>query len=244
MNNLNKTIYPFHGYAPGNYISKCSICDNQIKNVAKLCFVCLECAITASRKSIDTETLEEEKIKEVLAAAQYGFEYALNSMHDKQKIPIGNVLQWLMYYRKQFEIIKIPKSITNYNWIKANKPINEYPIGTKAKAIGGGYWERVKDGWKWFTGSTFPNVGADWSGEVMLPCTINWIKGTPILDKPCIFVSKTKNDFSVWETKEINTGDGLYLALLTGDGDEWGDINDFTCDEYIMLDPIIPCCVR
>lgn len=54
-------------------------------------------------------------------------------------------------------------------WIKADKPLKEYPTGTKAKALGGGYWIKTGRGWKWSTGSTFPSVGGDWSGEVCLP---------------------------------------------------------------------------
>lgn len=53
-------------------------------------------------------------------------------------------------------------------WVRADRPINQYPVGTKAKAIGGGYWIRVRRGWKWCTGSTFSNVGGDWMGEVCL----------------------------------------------------------------------------
>jgi hypothetical protein len=54
-------------------------------------------------------------------------------------------------------------------WIKADKPVREYPLGTKFKALMGGYWIRVERGFKWCTGSTFPNVGGDWTGEVCLP---------------------------------------------------------------------------
>lgn len=54
-------------------------------------------------------------------------------------------------------------------WIKADKSPREYPLGTKFKALMGGYWVRVERGFKWFTGSTFPNVGGDWSGDVQLP---------------------------------------------------------------------------
>jgi len=53
--------------------------------------------------------------------------------------------------------------------IKKDKDWSEYPIGTKAKAIGGGYWERSDNGWKWCNGSTFPRPGADASGFVVLP---------------------------------------------------------------------------
>ena len=50
----------------------------------------------------------------------------------------------------------------NENWQKADKSINEYPIGTKYKALMGGYWTKVENGWfKWCTGSTFPNIGGE-----------------------------------------------------------------------------------
>lgn len=54
-------------------------------------------------------------------------------------------------------------------WVRADKPVREYPLGTKFKALMGGYWIRVKRGFKWCTGSTFQNVGGDWTGEVCLP---------------------------------------------------------------------------
>jgi|688.fasta_scaffold2308256_1 hypothetical protein len=54
-------------------------------------------------------------------------------------------------------------------WVRADKPVKEYPLGTKFKALMGGHWIRVERGFKWCTGSTFPNVGGDWTGEVCLP---------------------------------------------------------------------------
>lgn len=54
-------------------------------------------------------------------------------------------------------------------WIHADKPVREYPLGTKFKALMGGHWIRVERGFKWCIGSTFPNVGGDWTGEVCLP---------------------------------------------------------------------------
>lgn len=39
-------------------------------------------------------------------------------------------------------------------------PWGQYPIGTKAHALGGGYWIKTNLGWKWCTGSTFPTPGA------------------------------------------------------------------------------------
>lgn len=46
---------------------------------------------------------------------------------------------------------------------------NAAPIGTKAPAIGGGYWIKVKLGWKWTNGATFPCPGGDWTGELIPP---------------------------------------------------------------------------
>lgn len=43
------------------------------------------------------------------------------------------------------------------------------PLGTKAPAIGGGYWLKVADGWKWFNGDTFPSPGGDWDRTLVLP---------------------------------------------------------------------------
>ena len=55
------------------------------------------------------------------------------------------------------------------NWIKVDKPLDQYPLGTKARATMGGYWIRVKRGWKWHCGDTFPLPGADWDRTVCLP---------------------------------------------------------------------------
>lgn len=55
------------------------------------------------------------------------------------------------------------------NWIRADKDIKDYPIGTKFKALMGGHWTRTFYGFKWCTGSTFPSVGGDWTGDVCIP---------------------------------------------------------------------------
>ena len=64
---------------------------------------------------------------------------------------------------------KMDKDFFGNVWIKADKDVREYPIGTKFKALMGGHWIRTEQGFKWCTGSTFPNVGGDWTGEVCLP---------------------------------------------------------------------------
>lgn len=58
------------------------------------------------------------------------------------------------------------------NWIVKSQHWDEYPIGTKAQAIGGGHWIKNESGWKWCTGSTFPTPGGDNNGMVQLPDAI------------------------------------------------------------------------
>lgn len=43
------------------------------------------------------------------------------------------------------------------------RPWREYPVGTKAHALGGGYWVKTARGWRWNfpSGSIFPTPGAD-----------------------------------------------------------------------------------
>lgn len=45
---------------------------------------------------------------------------------------------------------------------------HKWPVGSRAYAIMGGYWERTKSGWKWCSGDTFPTPGADVS-RVLFP---------------------------------------------------------------------------
>jgi hypothetical protein len=54
-------------------------------------------------------------------------------------------------------------------WQTSDRPFKEYPIGTKAQALGGGYWIKNERGWKWCTGATFPAPGGDWTGMISLP---------------------------------------------------------------------------
>ena len=54
-------------------------------------------------------------------------------------------------------------------WIECTVRLDTLPVGTKAKSVSGGYWERVDCGWKWCTGATFVSVGADWDRTICLP---------------------------------------------------------------------------
>lgn len=64
---------------------------------------------------------------------------------------------------------KIVNAYDGSVWIKADKDIRDYPIGTMFKSITGGCWTRTERGFKWGGGSTFPSIGGDWNGYVCLP---------------------------------------------------------------------------
>lgn len=57
--------------------------------------------------------------------------------------------------------------------VKKDREWREYPVGTKARAIRGGHWYKMPNGWKWNgpngNGGTFPTPGGDASGFVILP---------------------------------------------------------------------------
>lgn len=60
----------------------------------------------------------------------------------------------------------------NEKWIRDTRQWHEYPVGTKAKALMGGYWLKTEHGWKWNgKHGGFPTPGGDASGEVCLPFT-------------------------------------------------------------------------
>lgn len=54
-------------------------------------------------------------------------------------------------------------------WVSADRPPRDYPIGTKFRALNGGYWTRDSYGFKWYSGATFPIPGGDWDGTVCFP---------------------------------------------------------------------------
>lgn len=53
-------------------------------------------------------------------------------------------------------------------YARTTRSLKYYPLGSKFRAISGGYWEKVENGFKWCTGDTFPNLGGDWDGTVSM----------------------------------------------------------------------------
>lgn len=69
--------------------------------------------------------------------------------------------------------------------------------------------------------------------------TGQWTDIKPILTEECVFVTATKFkdhwDYKVFETKFIREDGGYFLALCTGDGELWGDLDEFNGDLYMIL---------
>lgn len=84
-----------------------------------------------------------------------------NTWHKKTNTP---VCMCCSVQHEESEIVK-----TYSNWVRSDRPFKDYPVGTRARADGGGYWEKTERGWKWCTGATFPTPGGDWDGYVCLP---------------------------------------------------------------------------
>lgn len=77
-----------------------------------------------------------------------------------------------------------------------------------------------------------------------------WIDGTPEIKEECVFVSASKwhfplgepyYEYGVWEVKLLEGIDEAdkpmyYFGLITGDGDVWGDLADFRCDKFYIID--------
>ena len=53
-------------------------------------------------------------------------------------------------------------------YTRTTRSLKKYPLGSKFRAINGGYWEKVENGFKWCTGDIFPNLGGDWDGTVSM----------------------------------------------------------------------------
>lgn len=111
---------------------------------------------------------------------------------------IGDFKELEEYYQKKYLSNNNDGDYLEEEWIKAEKEIDEYPNGTKYKAIGGGYWIKLGVGrYKWCTGAVFPRVGGDWSGYIMLPKEI---------------ISNRKIEFEA----QFNIGDKVRIKIKLG----------------------------
>ncbi len=82
---------------------------------------------------------------------------AVGAVSQCMKQFLGPIGLWHFYPINQSSYRQVEylmaKMVTQY------KDWKDYPIGTKAYAIEGGFWEKKLTGWKWCTGATFPTPG-------------------------------------------------------------------------------------
>lgn len=98
--------------------------------------------------------------------------------------------------------------------MRVDRDWSDYPIGTKAHAVMGGYWIRVQHGWKWFNGSAFPTPGGDACGACIE------------LPKPAASPAQPSDD---WRSIDSAPRDGTVVmfhvpgqyAPHMGRGDDW-----------------------
>lgn len=67
---MSNSVYPFNGYAPGNYSNLCKSCKSEMQRVDKLCFICLPCAIRGANDQIDQLKQWKTEAMEVMAPMQ------------------------------------------------------------------------------------------------------------------------------------------------------------------------------
>lgn len=102
-------VWPFNGYAPGNYENTCRLCNKDMMGVDKLCFVCLECAVlmaqeyfseirqSVSKAEGDKEEGKQERTQEALLDCAnwlsqcLGFGWRKDQLDDLEKI-------WWMFH--------------------------------------------------------------------------------------------------------------------------------------------------
>lgn len=68
---------------------------------------------------------------------------------------------------------------------------------------------------------------------------LKWTTEKP--NKPCIFVTKTKDvfrpyEYKVWSLEQVTTLDGEYLAWFDDDGEEYDDFSSYDFDEYLIIE--------
>jgi hypothetical protein len=66
-----------------------------------------------------------------------------------------------------------------------------------------------------------------------------WLTEKPEFNKECIFATRQEwggfYEYNIWMIERIDGEDGWYWGLLTGDGDEWGAIEDLKADAYFII---------
>lgn len=82
-------------------------------SIVIICYACKKQTIEPNQVESECEAVELKfTTQDMIEAVNYGFKYALESQHNNEFVPNGNILQWIMYKRnlleipKEFEIFK------------------------------------------------------------------------------------------------------------------------------------------
>lgn len=70
-----------------------------------------------------------------------------------------------------------------------------------------------------------------------------WLDVKPEFTNECLVIAAVKIqdewEYSIYEIKKLIDDEGKwYWGWLTGDGEEYGDLNDFKADKYMIIRPI------
>lgn len=67
----------------------------------------------------------------------------------------------------------------------------------------------------------------------------DWVTDKPDFKEECLVIAASKIggswDYSVFVIKKEYSEEGVYMAIFTGDMDEWGDIDDLSADKYFVM---------
>ena len=66
-----------------------------------------------------------------------------------------------------------------------------------------------------------------------------WYDAKPEFDIECIFATasliRDHYEHSIWEVVKFTVGNTWWYGVLTGNAEEWGDIEDLTATKYLIL---------
>jgi hypothetical protein len=66
-----------------------------------------------------------------------------------------------------------------------------------------------------------------------------WVTNKPLFDNECLVITANRIrenwDYSTYIIQKVQSDDGWYMGWLTGEGEEYGDLNDLRADKYLVL---------
>ncbi len=69
-----------------------------------------------------------------------------------------------------------------------------------------------------------------------------WTTTKPEFKEDCVLIAASKIgehwDYSLFIIQKEHSDEGWYWGIFTGDGEEWGDINDLEAHLYQIIEPL------